>query len=398
MKFKIGKIHIFALAAHGQGISGSDRIFIETSRILSRDFKVKIYVWGEGFRMCQRHGLDKENIEFKVVNISPWDKFGFLGAYLYLIIKSIFIGLSLRIENPKQTVIYSASDFWMDVFPAFIIKNRFKQVRWIGTWFQTAPNPLKGFNEGGREEKYRFKALLYWLSQLPVKHLIQNYANLILVNNQSEISRFNKLKGQKFMVFLGALDLEKIEEFKQMYKHIKKKYQAVFQGRFHPQKGVVELVDIWRRVVDKKPSARLAMIGDGPLMGDVKNRIKEKNLGKNIDLFGYLFDGPIKYKIFSQSQVVIHPAFYDSGGMAAAEAMAFGLPCVGFDLDSYKSYYPKGMIKVDIGNLEEFANIVISLLNDQLMRNRIGAAGLEMIKKNWSWDKRGEEIFNEINR
>ena len=84
--------------------------------------------------------------------------------------------------------------------------------------------------------------------------------------------------------------------------------------------------------------------------------------------------------------------------MASAEAMAFGLPCIGFDLDSYKSYYPKGIIKVGIGNLEEFANVVISLLNDQLMRNRIGAEGLDMIKKNWSWDKRAKEIFNEIHR
>ena len=54
-----------------------------------------------------------------------------------------------------------------------------------------------------------------------------------------------------------------------------KKYDAVFIGRFHPQKGVLELIDIWKRVVNKKPQAKLAMIGDGPLMKKVQLKIKK---------------------------------------------------------------------------------------------------------------------------
>ena len=43
--------------------------------------------------------------------------------------------------------------------------------------------------------------------------------------------------------------------------------------------------------------------------------------------------------------MVVHPAIFDSGGMAAAEAMAWGLPGVSFDLPALKTYYPQGMIK-----------------------------------------------------
>ena len=34
--------------------------------------------------------------------------------------------------------------------------------------------------------------------------------------------------------------------------------------------------------------------------------------------------------------------------LVAQEAMAFVIPCVGFNLKAYESYYPKGMIKVPI--------------------------------------------------
>ena len=173
-------------------------------------------------------------------------------------------------------------------------------------------------------------------------------------------------------------------------------YEAVFQGRFHPQKGVVELIKIWRLVVNKIPKAKLVMIGDGPLMESVKLEIRNLKLEDNIRLLGYVFDGDEKYKLFAQSKIVVHSAFYDSGGMASAEAMAFGLPCVGFDLPAYDSYYPQGMVKAPISNLESFAKNVISLLDNPNLRDKIGREAVSMIYKNWSWDKRAQEVLNKI--
>lgn len=58
--------------------------------------------------------------------------------------------------------------------------------------------------------------------------------------------------------------------------------------------------------------------------------------------------------------------------MASAEAMAFGLPCIGFNLKSDQSYYPHGMIKVKAGDLEAFADEIISLLTNRAHREKIG--------------------------
>jgi glycosyltransferase involved in cell wall biosynthesis len=187
-----------------------------------------------------------------------------------------------------------------------------------------------------------------------------------------------------------------LKDGRQKKRGLSKIYDAVFQGRFHPQKGVVELIEIWRRVVEKIPEAKLVMIGDGPLMKNVKLKIKNLKLESNIELLGYVFDGDEKYKTFSQSKIVVHPALYDSGGMASAEAMAFGLPCVGFNLKSYISYYPKGMIKVKVGDLNAFSDTIIRLLRDERFRNRIGGEAENVVKKDWSWEKRSEELLNKF--
>jgi len=172
-------------------------------------------------------------------------------------------------------------------------------------------------------------------------------------------------------------------------------YSACFVGRFHPQKGVLALIDIWKEVVRKVPGAKLAMIGNGPLEDEVRKKIEENGLSNNIVLFGFL-DGEDKFKIFKQSKIVVHPATFDSGGMAAAEAMAWGLPAVGFDLEALKTYYSRGMDKAPIGDYLAFANAILKLLNNNEYYVQKGKEARDYIVQEWDWNKRAHEILNKM--
>lgn len=391
--------HIFANAALGKGLSGGDRIFIEFAKRLKQNHQVVIHVWQEGFEMCRRENLI-EGVSFKLINVGRWCKFGFAICYFVRIIKAVWSALLTSFDNPNGVILYSASEFWMDSLPGLVLKLRYPEAKWIVGSFQAAPNPLKGFTEGFRENTYRLSAFANWLVQFSVKPLVKRWADLVLVNNELERKQFVTLdKQQKVLVVLGAVNTDRINDFiAKEGNRLPKFYDAVFQGRFHPQKGVVELIEIWKRVAEKLPGAKLAMIGDGLLMNSVKNRIKRLGLEENIKLFGYVFDGDQKYRIFSQSKIVVHPSFFDSGGMASAEAMAFGIPCVGFNLDSYKSYYPKGMVKVNTGDLNLFAKAIIELLSDQRKRKEIGKEAQKLIQENWNWDHRVDRLLALLNK
>lgn len=372
------KLIFFSLASVGKGISGGDRIYIEFAKRWSQKAPLTIFISQDGFEMCKRQGLTGEKIDFK---ISDYSKFGFVLNYFSKIAYGIWLGIIYKIDNPSETIVYSATEFWMDSLPSFILKVRYPSIKWVATWYQTAPNPLIGRG-----------SLWYWLAQLPIRPLIWGFANYALVNNELE----KKIFPNKSIVVLGAVNVDEINDFRKKNVGGHKIYDAVFQGRLHPQKGVVELIKIWRLVVNKLPQAKLAIIGDGALMEKVKEQITMNQLTNNIKLFGYLFDGDQKYKVFNSSKIVVHPALYDSGGMAAAEAMAFGLPCVGFDLPSYESYYPKGMLKCKINDLDDFANKVRELLSNKTKYNKIALEAEEMINKYWSWDKRSDETLKKI--
>ncbi len=392
------EFHIITVSTYGTGLSGGDRIWIELAKRIRKTYRVYVYLWEEGLAIAKREGL--KNVDYVLWPAKTPAKFGFFVNYFVRIAIGISRALRIQLADKPSIIIYSASEFWQDSIPSLILKLRYPRITWIAAWYQTAPNPFRGFAEGQREQKYKFSSFFYWFVQQPIKPLISKFADFVCVNNEEEKKHFPKHNEKgKVIVVLGAVPLEEIRKYQSLITdHRSPIYDAVFQGRFHPQKGVVELIDIWKRVVDKRKDAKLAMIGDGPLRGEVQKRIAYYGLRNNIKLFGYVFDGPKKYSIFSKSKIVVHPAFYDSGGMAAAEAMAFGIPCVGFNLKSYESYYPKGMVKVPIGDMDAFAKKIFFLLENEVRRIEMGKEAIKMIEKNWSWDIRAESFLRSISQ
>ena len=378
--------HIISMSTYGKGLSGGDKIFIELTKRIGNIFPVYVYLWEEGLSICKREGLNSTNLI--LWSSKNWSKLGFLVNYIARIFIGIFKAFSLKIDNTSQTILYSASEFWQDSLPAVILKLRYPKIIWIAAWYQTAPNPFQGFRENGVFKMFpNIRALLYWFVQKPIKPIIKKHADLIFVTSDPDRANFPKQDSlDKVLVIKGGVDLVKVKEFQKNNKDTEKKYDAVFQGRFHPQKGLLELIDIWKKVVNQKNDAKLVLIGDGPLKRSIEQKIKNANLEKNIILAGYLFDGSEKYKIFSQSKIVLHPAVYDSGGMAAAEAMAFGLPGISFNLKALKTYYPKGMIKIPIGNINKFSQAILELLSDKKLYKKNKHEALKLIRNYWSWD------------
>lgn len=382
------KIICVSLAAEGLGVSGGDRIWIELVHRWSRNNDVSVYTSKAGKIMFDKfHTNDK--IKF-IINQNDSKK------RIITYIKKTIWGIVQLLKINDDVYIFSASEFIPDIVPSSLLKlKNSKKTILISSWFQTAPNPIKGFtyNKGILTGRSRKQALLYWGVQKLTKPIIQKLSDIIFVNNESEKMQFANKHTE---VMLGAVDYEKIELFKKNHDSDIKKYLAVYQGRFHPQKGVLELIDIWDKVVKNYNDAKLVMIGDGPLMEAVKKKISKYNLNENIILTGYLFDGEEKYKLFSQSKIVVHPSLYDSGGMASAEAMAFGLPCIAYQMPSYDSYYPNILNLVKYDDKDEFAKKIIYLAQKPLVRLKMGRKSESYIKKSFTWKQRADQVLRII--
>ncbi|MFH0738943.1 MAG: glycosyltransferase [Candidatus Omnitrophota bacterium] len=383
------------------GLSGGDRIFIELARGWKDKTEVCLAGCEEAITVCKREGLN--DIRF----FQSCRKLGLKNVYTLSAIfrnffKKLFFGCLFVLKERKLirdfSHVYSVSDFYPDSIPAFIIKLLNPNIIWIAGFYLIAPRPWAADNP--YKGKDFFRGVLYWLSQRPIYWIINNYADFVFVTSEPDRGVFinQRRPSEKVLAIRGGVDVSAANIYLSSPEAIvvsQRKYDACFLGRFHLQKGVLAIIDIWKLVVESLPNAMLAMIGNGPLEAQVSQKLKEYGLEKNVYLFGFL-NGEEKFNIFKLSKIVVHPATFDSGGMSAAEAMAWGLPGVSFDLESLKTYYPQGMVKVPMFNQKKFSQEIIRLLTDENHYAQNSIAARDLILKQWDWKNQAESIFKQV--
>jgi glycosyltransferase involved in cell wall biosynthesis len=319
-------------------------------------------------------------------------------VYYEILWRCLYPGLLFLGRRIEADYLVTQTDFLPDVIVALFIKLRKPTIVWTASYFLDAPKPWD------RHSPYRGKnwivGLFYWLWQRPSYWLVRSLADYVLVTSVPDVEKFvtEKRERNRVIVVRGGVEIEAADKYWQRGEITplkERKYDACFMGRFHYQKGVLELMDIWRLVCRERPRAKLALIGHGALEGAIRQKIKLNNLAGNVEILGYLTGEP-KFAVFRQSQMILHPATYDSGGMAAAEAMAWGLPGVSFDLESLKTYYPQGMLKTPCFDLQKFADNILKLLENPELYERLSQEAHALIVRDWDWNQRAAAIVGRI--
>lgn len=393
------EIDIIANTMIESGLSGGNRIYIEIAKCwVKKGVKINIFSSEVGKAICLENGLSLASFyTWSIPKIfkrkKVFSRFDIFLLYLWGIINGVVLYFK-NFNQSEEKIIWTTSDYWPDSLLGIFAKLKNKNSFWIGSLFLFAPNPLVGFRENGTRSFPSIKNLLFYLTQAPISFLTKKLANLIFVTSQPDKDKFVKFgkKEDSVVVIKGGVNstwANKYLEGKQVEKKI---YDACFMGRFHPQKGVLELVDIWFEVCRVKKNAKLIMVGHGELENAVKEKIIKKGLSNNILVKGFLADGVEKFDVFKKSRMVLHPAVYDSGGMAAAEAMAWGLPGVSFDLAALKTYYPYGMLKAKVGDIKDFAKLILKLLNDKKLYYNTATTAKSLIAKEWNWERKAKDL------
>lgn len=375
---------------------GGSNIHIHFLAYLKDTFPITIFTYKDNYQIKNFFG-NCPSIQVKEF----FTLSGFFKKYLMkieVVTRCVFPALFFLFKKLDYQYVITQTDFLPDTFAAFCLKVRNPNIRWIASFFLAAPAPWAA--DSPYHGKRWIIGFFYWLLQKPSILFIKWKADKILVTSEPDVHMFlGATRDAKDIIAIqGGVDVDASEEYLQSNDVVpvdQRRYDACFVGRLHYQKGVVELIEIWEQVCKVKKDAKLAIIGAGELADDVAEAIKKYTLEHNVDMLG-LKHGLEKYEIFKQSKIMVHPATYDSGGMAMAGGMAWGLPGVSFDLEALKTYYPKGVIKTPIGDKKQFARNIERLLHDKDLYDTTAREARDLIIEVWDWEKRLGEISSRL--
>jgi len=149
---------------------------------------------------------------------------------------------------------------------------------------------------------------------------------------------------------------------------------AVCVGRLHRQKGQHALLDAWPGVLARLPTARLALVGDGPDRAALEARaaLRTTFVGQTPDVQQWV----------AASDVVVQPSVWEGMSLSLLEAMATGRSVVVTDVPGMAEVVTAGTgAVVPSGSADALANAVAQRLADPVLAAAEGAAGAAAMRQ-----------------
>lgn len=165
-------------------------------------------------------------------------------------------------------------------------------------------------------------------------------------------------------------------------------------GRLTSDKRQDLLLDIWQKVSANHSDWKLQLVGKGELKEQLIQMIQEYNLQNSVEIIN-----PIKNvkDLFLNSSIFAFTSKYEGFGMVLAEAMAYGVPCICFDIQSG----PRDIIEnnvdgflIEDNNIENYKTKLELMITNNEKRKEMGKSAKQNIQK--FLDTKIEEKWNQL--
>ena len=371
-------IHIFINCYWGSGMSGGDRRTIEMLRRWNNteQYKLLIYTTHSFANLLKNEGIDKYKILYT-------DKENAVESNLiYSYFNRTIVGYKLLKENCEAgDILYSSTDILPDVVPLSFVK-RFSSTGQKCKWIITTYHIFEKFY---KRPGNIIRNFISCYQQKYAIYLGKKYSDLYLttspiVKNEFEKKHFDM---SKVRISKCAVDIEGIDAANADVDE----YDACFLARLNYSKGVLELPEIWKKVVKTHPDARLAIMGKGSddFVNELKQKIVENHVEQNINLLGYVSseDG---WSIIKRSKAFLFTSHEEGWGMAVAEALTAGTPVIAYELPIFEKLFPEGTILCKFLDTDMMAQSVCKVLEDNDYQSSLADKGSVYIRQHYTLD------------
>lgn len=164
-------------------------------------------------------------------------------------------------------------------------------------------------------------------------------------------------------------------------------------GHLNDYKNPQTWILVVKKVLTMRPDIRFVWVGDGDAFEALHLEINQLGLEKQVFLPGY-YQNVDDY--YNRATIYFQPSLIESHGIAVVEAMAHGLPCVVSNIGGL----PESVVDGETGflcspnDVECFSQSLLKLLNDPILRTRMGKAGQQRTEALFSEAIQEQKLMN----
>ena len=233
------------------------------------------------------------------------------------------------------------------------------------------------------------------IAKLGVKHLIKSYNkcfSCIALNNA--LKKVYKDYGYtgKFKLIYNGTDMETVSDKKASLERVNKMFKLkkddrvfLFVGRINSVKNIFFTVDVLKELKKRNVSFKMIFVGDGPDFDNLKKKVKNYGLEKDVILAGKIMDRELLKDIYYRASLFIFPSLFDSSSLVQIEAASQETPTI-FVEGSVTSDTVEDNINgfKEKEDIEAFANRIEAIIKDQKLYKDVQQGAKRDLAKSWN--------------
>jgi glycosyltransferase involved in cell wall biosynthesis len=216
-----------------------------------------------------------------------------------------------------------------------------------------------------------------------------------------------EIPGSKIIPFYGQLDFQEINEARERQQQYEKTIRETLYlssdslivlsiGRLHSSKGHNFALDALPALLQEFPQLHWLVVGDGPEGAELEARAKMLGISSHVHLLGHQ-EHVLPY--YAAAAIFLRTMIFEATNLVTFQAMAMGLPVVGFDVGSATELLKKvgNGILVPNKNVEALSTAVAQLLRFPDHGREMGRLGMEYSQENFDIQKSIEDMTTVYN-
>jgi len=164
-------------------------------------------------------------------------------------------------------------------------------------------------------------------------------------------------------------------------------------GRLHVQKGMTYLIDAMPQVIREYGPVQFLLVGDGPLMGDLRAQVDRLGMRAHIQFAGFQAD----YVPYMEAMDIgVMPSLWEGFSISMQEYMALGKPTVVTNHGSFLealTHEQHGLLVATRDSAGLSAGI-LRLLRDPALAQRFGQAALARVRDKFSVQQHMRDLMS----
>lgn len=159
-------------------------------------------------------------------------------------------------------------------------------------------------------------------------------------------------------------------------------------GRLGLRKGLEDLIQCAKRVVELYSEIDFVFAGEGPLRKRLQKQIRTLGLAKRIHLIGHISDRQQMAYLYRGASAYVHPAHYEGLPTALLEAMACGCPVVATAVSGAFDVLEHGWngLLSPPRDPDALAQALTNIIQSPSLSKELGKNAINTINTRFSWN------------